>query len=66
GDPLLETITLRAWSEEATRRHFPMKRPEESTYLERYIATPSRDRDALDLLPPKEILGELSRETPFP
>jgi hypothetical protein len=66
GDALLETITLRAWSEEATRRHFPMRRREESTYLERYIATPSRERDVIDLLPPKEILGELSRETPFP
>ena len=66
GDALLETITLRAWSEEAIRRHFPMRRQEESTYLERYIATPSRERDVIDLLPPKEILGELSRETPFP
>ena len=66
GDPLLETITLRAWSEEATRRQFPRRRREEATYLERYIATPSRDRDALDLLPPKEILSELSRETLFP
>lgn len=66
GDALLETITLRAWSEEATRRQFPRRRREEATYLDRYIATPSRDRDALDLLPPKEILSELSRETLFP
>ena len=66
GDPLLETVTLRAWSEEAARRHFPIKRREESTYLERYIATPTRERDFIDLLPPKEILSELSRDSPFP
>ncbi len=66
GDPLLETVTLRAWSEEAARRHFPIKRRQESTYLERYIATPTRERDFIDLLPPKEILSELSRDSPFP
>ena len=66
GDALLETITLRAWSEEAARRHFPLNRREESTYLERYNATPARERDVIDLLPPKEIFSELSRETPFP
>lgn len=66
GDPILENITLRAWSEEAVRRHFPMRHNAESTYLERYTELPSTERDIVDLMPPKEILSELSRESPFP
>ncbi len=66
GDPLLEAMTLRAWTEEAVRRNSPFNRRDDSTWLERYNELNPRERDFIDLLPPKEILGELSRESPFP
>lgn len=61
GDPLNETMTLRTWAEEAIRRKSPRKR-DDSTVLERYTELSPADRDAIDLLPPKEILNVLSPE----
>ncbi len=66
GDPLLEAMTLRAWTSEAVRRKSPFQRRNDSTWLERYNSLPPREQDVIDLLPPKEIISELSRETPFP
>jgi hypothetical protein len=66
GDPWMEALTLRAWTEEAVRRHSPFNRRDDSTWLQRYNELPSSERDLIDLLPPKEILSELSRESPFP
>lgn len=61
GDPLIETMTLRTWAEEAIRRKFPNRR-DDLTLLDRYNELPANERDALDLLPPKQILNELSRD----
>jgi hypothetical protein len=66
GDPLLEAMTLRAWTSEAVRRKSPFQRRNDSTWLERYNSLPPREQDVIDLLPPKEIISELSRETSFP
>ncbi len=62
SDPLKETATLQVWASEAVRRKSPFKR-EESTLLERYLEKPESDRDAIDLMPPKEILEELQRDS---
>jgi hypothetical protein len=62
GDPLNETMTLRTWAEEAVRRKFPRPKREDSTLLQRYEDLSPSDRDVIDLLPPKEILKELSPE----
>ena len=66
GDPLLEAMTLRVWTSEAVRRKSPFQRRNDSTWLERYNSLPPREQDRIDLLPPKEIISELSRETPYP
>jgi hypothetical protein len=66
GDPWMEALTLRAWTEEAVRRNSPFNRGDDSTWLERYNELPASERDVIDLLPPKEILSELSRESDFP
>ncbi len=58
GIPLLESSTLRIWAEEAVRRRY---RPQKTdTTLERYQSLDPADRDVLDLLPPKEILKNLT------
>jgi hypothetical protein len=62
GDPLNETMTLRYWAEETVRRKSPWKRREDATMLERYNEIPPEQRDFLDLLPPKAMLKELSRD----
>ncbi len=62
GDSLIETMTLRLWAEEAVRRNSPMRR-NDSTLLERYNDLPANERNVLDLLPPKQILTDLSRES---
>lgn len=61
SDDLLQEITLRTWAEEAFRRKAPFER-DESTLAERYAELDENTRNALDLLPPKDLLRELSRD----
>lgn len=62
GDPSLEEMALRSWAEETVRRKNPLRRKNDSTWLERYLELPSWDKDYIDLLPPKEILNTLSED----
>lgn len=62
GDPLNEMMTLRHWAEEAVRRRSPWKREEDATMLQRYSEMEPEQRDFVDLLPPKAMLKELSRD----
>jgi hypothetical protein len=58
GFPMLESSTLRIWAEEAVRRRY---RPQKTdTTLERYQSLDPEDRDVLDLLPPRDILENLT------
>jgi hypothetical protein len=63
GDPLKEMMTLRYWAEETVRRKSPWQRREDSTMLERYNEMEPEQRDFVDLLLPKAILSELSRDS---
>ena len=60
GDPEYEALVLRAWADEAVRRKFDDRPDGETTMLQRYMEMDARDRERLDLLPPSEILRELS------
>ncbi|MDG2220640.1 MAG: hypothetical protein P8L85_04630 [Rubripirellula sp.] len=60
GDPILESITLRTWTEETLRRKWPRRRDEISD-LERYLLISQEDRERIDLLPPDRFLRELGR-----
>ncbi len=63
GDPLNEAMTLGHWAEEAARRNSPWAGRDRSTLLERYNELPDAERERIDLLPPKEILSELQRDS---
>ena len=60
GDPILESITLRTWTEETLRRKSPRNRDEISK-LERYMRISQEERERIDLLSPDRFLRELSR-----
>jgi hypothetical protein len=64
GDPILESITLRTWTEETLRRKWPRRRDEISK-LERYLLISQEDRERIDLLPPESFLRALGR-VPLP
>jgi hypothetical protein len=63
GHPLNEAMTLGHWAEEAARRNSPWAGRDKSTLLERYNELPNAERERIDLLPPKEILNELQRDS---
>ncbi|MFK8115312.1 MAG: anti-sigma factor [Rubripirellula sp.] len=58
----LEEMTLQRWSEAAILRVFRSLRGEQPKLLDRYQALKTQSGEAIDLLPPKEILKRLSGE----
>ena len=63
GDPQYEVMVLRAWAEEALRRATRMDDEEQTTTLDRYLELEPRDRERIDLMPPKDILRELTPQS---
>lgn len=59
GDPWAETITIELWAIEAVRRRY--RQAETATPLERYQALNPTDREVLDLLPPEQLLEQLTQ-----
>jgi len=59
GDPWAETITIELWAIEAVRRRY--RQAESATPLERYQAMNPTDREVLDLLPPEQLLEQLTQ-----
>lgn len=65
GHPLNEAMTLGHWAEEAARRNSPWAGRDRSTLLDRYNELPDSERERIDLLPPKEFLKHLQRDSFF-
>lgn len=65
GHPLNEAMTLGHWAEEAARRNSPWAGRDKSTLLDRYNELSDAERERIDLLPPRELLKHLQRDTFF-
>jgi hypothetical protein len=62
GYPSVEAMTLEQWAQAAIRRKYQAMRGPEPSLLDRYQSLKLAEGDVIDLLPPLEIVNQLSRE----